>query len=156
MPLAGLCKRGCPGGYGGSVNRHMSRGVPRSPTSCQVNRLPTVRTDRRTPSRQAHPVSEVHRGYAGCMITATERISVTLTIAENMYCSPLYRKIRELLDRSAIGRAVPVQRARESRTSGREHSFARWSHRHQLVRVPLTSKQMGTKQRPEARIRPKP
>jgi len=81
---------------------------------------------------------------------------VTLMIAENMHCSPLYHKIRELPDRGAIGRTVPVQRAREPRTSGREHSSARWSHRHLSARVPLTSKQMGTKQRPEARIRAKP
>jgi len=53
------------------------------------------------------------------MTAAAEKASVTLIIAENLRCSPLYHKIRELLDRGAIGKTIPVQRARECRLTHR-------------------------------------
>jgi len=72
---------------------------------------------------------------SGDTLEAAERAGVTLMIAENVQYSPLYHKIRELPDRGAVGKPVPVQRApgcslthrgREPRISGEGHSAARW------------------------------
>jgi UDP-N-acetyl-2-amino-2-deoxyglucuronate dehydrogenase len=50
---------------------------------------------------------------ADWMIAAAETAGVTLMIAENERFNPLYHKVRELLDRGAIGRPALVQRTRE-------------------------------------------
>jgi predicted dehydrogenase len=47
------------------------------------------------------------------MIAAAKAVGVTLMIAENERYSPLYRKVRELLDRGVIGTPALVQRTRE-------------------------------------------
>lgn len=47
------------------------------------------------------------------MIQAAERAHVVLMIAENERFSPVYRKVRELLDEGAIGKPALVQMTRE-------------------------------------------
>ena len=47
------------------------------------------------------------------MIAAADEAGVTLMIAENERFSPLYRKVRELLERGVIGTPALVQRTRE-------------------------------------------